>query len=426
MKKIYGAIFSLIILIAGLGVWQIYKNSADPLVLTISAGPRGSDSFTLMREISEVLLRHSDTLRLRVRPSLNSSVNISRLHKNQAQLAIVESNTPAYNNVRLVANLFPDYFLLITQKSSRIYSVPDLTKHKVAIPEEGSSGSRSFWSVIDHYRVAPQSFRSFSITRSKAIEKFLTKKVDALFIVASLRDPFLLGFFEEARLRGIGIRFVPIEQANAMALKRPFLFSSDIVRGAFDGSGPLPLRDIKTASINRLLVARDDADHDAIKELVRVIFENRLDLLIRMPLSSYISGPDPNSGASLTVHDGAQAYYDRDKPSFFQENAEPIALVITIFAMVGSALLALRKSIGSSAKNRADVYNDRLLEIASRARGTKSRKKLVQLKDELTEVLEIVVHELDTDKVTEESFQSFAFLWKSTRDMITERQQDIA
>ena len=421
MKVVFGFVFGFILLVAGGGIWYVYFNDDGPVTLTVSAGPRGSDSHTLLTEIAEVAVRHSDTIRLNVWTSQNSSVNISRLHSRVVDLATIESNTPAYSDVHLVSDLFSDYFLFITRKGSKIYNVEDLPGHRIAIPEEGSSGSRSFWSVIDHYRVPPESFRSMSRGRTIAVEQFLSGAVDALFIVASKRDPFLLSFFEEAGQRGIGIRFVPVDQAQAMSLKRPFLVPSTIVRGSFDGSGPLPATDIQTPTLQRLLVAHAGVPEDAVRELVRIMFENKLDLLVRMPLSSSIKGRDTGVRASLPFHSGAQAYFDRDEPSFIQENAEPLALIVTVSAMLLSALVALRRSMNSRAKNRADSYNERLLEISTRARQSDDPEGLQAMKDELADVLKTVVHALDTDQVTEEGFQSFAFLWTSVKDEINDR-----
>ncbi|MFD0916657.1 TAXI family TRAP transporter solute-binding subunit [Pseudahrensia aquimaris] len=426
MRWIYGLFFALILAVGAGGVWFIYGKPQEPKILTVYAGPRDGDAFTLMREISQVVLRHSDTLRLRVRPSLNSSVNIRRLRAGEAELATVESNTPAYSDIQLVADLFSDYFILIAHADKPIYRMQDLPNHRITIPEDGSSGSRSFWSVVDHYSVAPESFRSLSVSGELGKEQFMQRKSDAIFLVNSLRDPSFLSFLEEARLRGIDMRFIAIDQAQAMSLKRPFIQASKIVRGAFDGSGPLPVKDIETATLQRLLVARDDADEDAVNELVNIIFEKRLDLLIRMPLSANIAGPNVNQGASLPFHPGAARYYDRDKPSFLQENAEPLALIITILAMIGSALLALRRSLSAKAKNKADVYNVRLLEISRHARESKDMAELMALQEELSTVLETVVKALDSDQVTEEGFQSFAFLWNSVRDVVNERRQEIS
>ncbi|MEE9375184.1 MAG: TAXI family TRAP transporter solute-binding subunit [Rhizobiaceae bacterium] len=427
MRKIWFSVFGLILLVAAIGGWRTYQDSKKMITLSVAAGPIGSDSYTLMREISEVAIRHSDTLRLEVRVSRNSSDNISMINKDQVDLATVQSNTPAYTSVNLVTDLFPDYFMLIARDKSKIYRVQDLVSRRVALPEDGSSGSKSFWSVIDHYRIPPESFRSISTPRSKGVEMFLSGQTDAIFLVNSLRDPFLLlNLMEEARLRGIGIKFISIDQAAAMALKRPYLQAKVILKGAFEGDGPLPARDIVTPSVQRLLVAGVNVEEAAIHELVKIIFENRLDLLIRMSLSSAITNPQSANGASLTIHPGAAQFYDRDKPSFLQENSESMAFVITIFAMVGSALLALRRNLQARAKNRGDVYNVTLLDISSRAQKTKKLSELKEMRIELRQILETGVRALDTDELTEESFQSFSFLWKSTNDVISERQSELS
>ncbi len=427
MKSLWVSIFGFIVLVALGGGWWVYQDSQKVITLTVAAGPQGSDSHSLMQEISEVVARHSDTLRLEVQTSRNSSDNISLINRGSVDLATVQSNTPAYTGVNLVSDLFADYFMLIAREDRSRYRVQDVVGARVAIPEDGSSGSKSFWSVIDHYSIAPESFRTFSVPRAKGVEAFLRGKVDMIFLVNSLRDPFLLlNLMEEARLRKITIRFVPIQQAKAMALKRPYLKPEVIVKGAFDGGAPLPVRDIVTPSVHRLLVAGASVDEGAVHELTKVIFENRLDLLIRMSLSSAITNPQTTSGASLSIHPGAAKFYDRDKPSFLQENSESMAFVITIFAMVGSALLALRRNMQNKAKNRGDDYNETLLDISARARKTKSKKNLMEMKKELTAILETGVNALDTDQITEEGFQSFAFLWSTTRDEVSGRMSELS
>ena len=182
MRWLYGSIFALILTIAGAGLWAIYGKPQEPRILTVYAGPRGSDSFKLMREIAQVVLRHSDTLRLRVRPSPNSSINIRQLRAGKADLVTVEANTPAYSDIELVAELFADHFILIAHAKSSIFRVRDLPNHRITIPEEGSSGSRSFWSVVDHYSIPPESFRSLSVRREQGIEQFLQRRSDAIFL----------------------------------------------------------------------------------------------------------------------------------------------------------------------------------------------------------------------------------------------------
>jgi TRAP-type uncharacterized transport system substrate-binding protein len=388
MRWIYTSIFALIAAIGAFGYWYVFEREVEPVVLTVAAGTSDSDTFHLMREVSEVLVRHSDTVRLKVVTSPNSSESTAKISSRLVDLATIEANTPAYTDINLVTELFEDYFLLVARDGwgrsdvrESFETVTDLPTSPVAIPPSGTSENRSFWAVIDHYKIAPETLGTLAVGNERARELFLSGKVNAIFLQSSLRDPFLLSFIGEAGLRGIKLKFLPIDQADAMKLKRPYLDPVTIVKGAFDGRLPLPAENVVVPSLKRVLVAGAHVDEDAVYELVRVIFENRLDLLIRMPLS----------------------------------------LIVTIFAMLISALLALRRNMKSRAKNTGDKYNDKLLDIAQRARSTSDVTVLKEMKAELVALLERVVHALDTDQITEEGFQSFAFLWNSTKETVNEQ-----
>ena len=430
MRWIYTSVFALITAVGAYGYWYVFERKTEPVVLTVAAGTRDSDTYQLMNEISQVLIRHSDSVRLKVVTSPNSSESTAKISLRTVDLATIEANTPAYTDISLVTELFEDYFLLVARDEwvrrdgrDSYDNVNDLPDSPVAIPPSGTSENRSFWAVIDHYKVAPEALRTLAVGNEQARELFLSGEVNAIFLQSSLRDPFLLSFIDDAGLRGIKLRFLAIDQAEAMKLKRPYLDPVTVVRGAFDGRLPLPKENVIVPSLKRVLVAGAHVNEDAIYELVRVIFENRLDLLIRMPLSSRITNPRDSAVTGLGLHNGAARYFDRDQPSFLQENAEPMALVVTICAMLFSALLALRRNMKTRAKNTGDKYNDQLLDIAQRARATDELPDLESMKTELVTLLERVVHALDTDQITEEGFQSFAFLWNSTKETVDEQIQ---
>lgn len=131
--------------------------------------------------------------------------------------------------------------------------------------------------------------------------------------------------------------------------------------------------------------------------------------------------PDAERGLSVPLHDGAEAFYNRDEPSFVQENAEPLALLVTVLTILVSGLIALRSRFVASQKNRADVYNYELLEIERRTADATTLDELATLKGELNEVLRKVVVALDTDEVTDEGFQSFSLLWDAVRETINDK-----
>ncbi len=406
----------------------LYQNSLDrkPIELNIGTGPFGSDAYNLMNEVRQIVLRHSDTLRLNIKATRDGSQNIAQLNKGDIDAAVIRSDTPVVANVRGIASLYPDVFHMIVRSDARAYNINDLTKIKVSIPEFGSDGFRSFWVIGDHYDIPIQKLRWKAETFKEGADKLLHGEVDALFTVRSLRDAPLVRMFEDAQLTGLRLRYLPIKQANSIALKRPFLSSTEIPQGAFTGATPVPAIDTETSAVQRILVTRQDVDAEAIRELTRIMFENRLDLTIRFALASAIQAPSDQAGLSVPMHEGAAAFYSRDEPSFIQENAEPLALGVTVLAMLISSLLALRSRMVSSQKNKADVYNYQLLDIQKQAMLADEQEELDGLKVDLNNVLQTVVIALDTDDVTDEGFQSFSLLWEAVRETINDRIRQIA
>lgn len=422
LSLLVGTVAIAAIAVAG---WYWFERDREPFELTVGAGPYRSDSYQLMREVAEVVERHSRTLLLKVVATRDSSRNISILNGGEVDLATIRSDTPVISNIRLVAYLFSDYFQILTHPDSGIFSVTDLLGKKVAIPPFGSDEFRSFWIIGDHYDLPVSGVNWFAMDFEGAANQLQSGEIDALFTVRSLRDRLVLDLFDDAKLKDLPVRLLEIDQAPAIALKRPFLRSESIPKGTYDGDAPTPSREIVSAAVNRILVTRSDVDETAIRELTRVLFEHRLDLTIRFALASAIGQPDSATGLSVPLHAGAAQFYNRDEPSFIQENAEPLALLATLIAMSASALFALRSRFVHRQKNRMDSYNYLLLDIADRARASTSVSEIAALKSEMTGVLERVVGALDTDEVTDEGFQSFSFLWESIREILTERQSEL-
>ncbi|WP_425416685.1 TAXI family TRAP transporter solute-binding subunit [Oricola indica] len=414
------------VVLAVAGTWFWIEREREPVTLAVATGPLGSDTYNLMREVADVVARHSETVRLDIRASRDSSENIARLNTHDVDLAVIRSDTPVVSDVRVIARLFPDLFQIIVRGDTAIRAVTDLASGSVSIPQFGTDAFRSFWVLGDHYDLPIDQFDWRAEPFEKGAQRLLAGDVDALFTIRSLRDFDLIRLFEDAQLKSISLRYVPVGQAEAIALKRPFLTAGAIPQGAFTGATPVPSRDTPTAAVDRILVTRTGVGAEAIREVTRILFEYRLDLTIRFALASAIAAPDTDAGLSVPLHEGAQSFYNRDQPGFLQENAEPLALLVTVLTLIVSALLALRSRFVANQKNRADTYNYQLLEIQKHAEDAADPVELRRLKQELNAVLETVVVALDTDAVTDEGFQSFSLLWDAVRETINDRMVELS
>lgn len=415
-------LFSLIVVGVALALtWQWIEREHAPMELTIGTGPVGSDAYTLMREAAEVVDRHSTSLQLNVVGSRDASHNIALLNAKQIDAAVIRADTPVFTDIRGITNLYPDLFHLIVRDDVPAFSVHDIARIHISVPDFATANFRSFWVIGDHYDLPIDGFRWTAEPFVQGAEKLLSGEVDALFAVRSMRDRQLLRMFEDAQLTGLKLRYIPIHQADAIAVKRPFLKATQVPVGGFTGAQPVPRSDTPTLGVERVLVTRAEVDERAIRELTRVLFEHRKDLTIRFALASAITTPDTTGGLSMPLHQGAQAFFNRDEPSFVQENAEPLALLVTVMTLLISSMIALRSRFVASQKNSADVYNYKLLDIQHRATGATNRTELAALKLELNEVLQTVVVALDADEVSDKGFQSFSLLWEAVRETINDR-----
>ena len=415
------------VLFIGFGILgYIYLSYApEKTTVKIGAGPRLSDSFDLMTEIAEVVARHSPNIDIEVVATRDSSQNISLLNAGEIDLATVRSDTPFAEKMRLIAILFGDYFQIITRADSAITRVPQLMDKSIAIPLFGTDEFRSFWVVSDHYNIPINSMKWRSMEFRSAGQKLLSGEVDALFTVRSLRDQNLIRLFEDADIKNVSLRYLPIKQAKAIILKRPFLGSGTIPLGAFSGDNPTPRFNVPTTTVSRQLVTTDELDPEIARRITEIIFEYRSDLEIRFALAAAIRKPNIETGQGLPIHRGANQYFLRDEPSFLQENAEPLALMVTVFAMIVSALYALRASYVSAQKNKMDTYNIDLLKLAARAESAKSLDELKEIKQQLFSNLQTVVVAFDRDAISNPGFQSYSRLWTSIRDIVLEHEDEL-
>jgi hypothetical protein len=92
--------------------------------------------------------------------------------------------------------------------------------------------------------------------------------------------------------------------------------------------------------------------------------------------------------------------------------AEPLGLLLSLSVLVASSLWQLRLRLIGRQKNRADMYNLQLLELIEVIQNTPDLEELNQARQHLFAILQAVVIDLDKDRISPESFQSFTLPWE--------------
>jgi TRAP transporter TAXI family solute receptor len=417
-RLIIGALFLGLIAIAIFFARNYFKED-KPKELIIGAGSKSGEAYKFAQAIAKVTTKYFPEVHIKVRQTAGSKENMLLLESRQIDLATVQADIEAVPSARIISNLYPDMFQLIVRKDAGIETFHDLKGKKIALSSKGGGQWVSFWFTANHYGLYNDDIQSISLSSTAAVDAMINGEIDAIFKVRAPRNQTIMNIISSCPSK-----LIPINQAQAMKLKQPALEIGKIPIGAYSGNPLIPENDLPTIAVSRLLIGHKDSDSEAIRLITKILFERRLELLKITPLAGFISQPNWNEGTFIPIHRGAQSFFDRKKPSYFVENADFLALILTILIMLGSGLLGLKNRVSGSQKNLADKHTQEIVSIMENIRQNNDVDAvwLSTKKEELLTILTDVINELDKDKISTEGFQFFSFTWKAAYSLIREKE----
>jgi TRAP transporter TAXI family solute receptor len=407
----------LVLWLATLVALVLWLTGADQHRIALGGGPSGSESFALSSAIAETLNGNQSRFRIDVFETGGSSENLRLLEAGQLDLVEIQADTPVPEGVVGVARLYDDAYHLIVDAGAGIESFADLAGHRLAIPPVSSGQHASFWFLAGHYGLDAGAFIALPMAEEAANFAMIHGQVDAVFRVRSPGNAVI------RRLIGDhAMRIVPIEQSEALALQQPAISAGIIPRGSYRGYPALPDTDLETAVLDRLLVTRADMDEQLIFGLTKAIFEEqRSELLERSKLAGFISPLGEDAANVVRTHPGARRYYDREKPTFLQENMRFASALLYTLVIIVTALLALRSRWQRMRRIHMGEFNHRLMALAAQVREETSQEVLVNCKHQLVDMLAEVVSDLDHERVNQEEFEHFSFAWQAVDALVRDR-----
>lgn len=413
-------LFSMLLLFiaAPASYWFLSKSKPKSHTLSIAAGSQSGEAYAFAFAIQKLVHKHCDDVQINIVSTAGSEENMKGLAQGRFDLGMTQADIDTPNAARLVSVLYPDFYQIIVRQDSGIHSVRDLKGKRVALPSKGGGQWRSFWFLADHYGLQEADLKVVHGSINELAEKMAKSEIDALFRVRAVMNRDIAKVIRQSP-----VRFLAIDQAPAMHLIRPSCSQSFIPKGAYLGSPAIPAEDISTIVVRRLLVAHHQADPYAVEVLTRMLYERRRDLVKNCTLGAFTQRPMPGDPSFIPIHDGAQRFFNREKPSFFVEYADFVALLISLVLMGGSSIVGLHSFVIRAQKNQADEYAKRLVALTSELDGVHPPEFFEQKRQELKDMLAEVVRELDHDNMNFEGFNVFTFAWNLAYNELKEREQ---
>jgi hypothetical protein len=217
--------------------------------------------------------------------------------------------------------------------------------------------------------------------------------------------------------------FLPISESKAIAQRTQLYDATEIVPGAFGGSGPP--QTIETIGYSHYIVARASMSEADAGEIARILFEMRPMLAQDFPATARIEAPDTDKGASVAVHPGAAAYFDGDQKTFFDRYGDFFYYGILFLSVIGSALAA----IGSFTAGQRNRKSNRLaepMEIIRRARVATDMAALDALQERADALLASAVEATQKRVLDENGMLTFSLILEHATAAIRERRAVLA
>ena len=378
-------------------------------VLVLGAGSKGGEAYAMASAIANLAKKYDPSLEIIVAETGGSGQNNRMLAKNHLQLATIQADTKAGPNTRLITMLYPDAFQLLVRDDQGINSISDLRGKTMGLPSKSSGQYKSFFFLASHYGVSESDLTVVNMSSSAASWALSQGAIDGVFRVRAPGNAGLKTMIEKG-----GVKLLPIKQSKALRLEEPAIRDGKIPAGSYQGHPPEPQSDLPTPIVQRLLVTSKAVDGKLIERVTRLIYENRRELSDYSPLAGFLADASDLTSSALPLHGGAQKYFDRDAPSFLQENVEVFAFYATMLAGLVSVLLQLNSR---KQKGRIDRYNRELIEIYNEAI-VDDAPISAHYRNKMMDIFARVLRDSEDGNLSATGFEFLSFAWDELNDAI--------
>lgn len=395
------------------GLFFVDKNKHN--VLVIGAGSKGGEAYAMASAIATLAKKYDPGLDIIVAETGGSGQNNRMLQKNRLQLATIQADTKAGPDTRLITMLYPDAYQILVRDDQGIETLSDLRGKTMGLPSKSSGQYKSFFFLASHYGISENDLKVINMSSKAASWALSRGAVDAVFRV---RAPGNSGL--ESMIKKGGVKLLPIHQSDALRLEEPAIRRGEIPAGSYQGFPPVPETDLPTPVVQRLLVSSKNVGSELIERVTRLIYENRRELSDYSPLAGFLASASDLTSSALPLHEGAQTYFDRDAPSFLQENVDVFAFYATMLAGVVSVLLQLNSK---KQKTRIDAYNRELIGIYNEAIADET-PVIGHYRNLMMDVFARVLKDSEDGHLSANGFEFLSFAWDELNDAIIDIVRD--
>lgn len=208
-----------------------------------------------------------------------------------------------FENLRVIASLYPEAVHLVVAKSSGITSVEDLRGKRVSLDRPGSGTYIDALLILNAYGISEKIIIRHMVDASQASDMILAGELDAYFMIAGTPSLAISDLAERSMIDIIPITGVPADKLKA---ENTYFVTTKIAAETYKGLG-----EIETLSVRALWITHNRTSRKQIRRILSALWrkENKETFLKGHIKTKLITPKTALEGIAIPLHRGARDYY---------------------------------------------------------------------------------------------------------------------
>lgn len=207
-------------------------------------------------------------------------------------------------DLRSIANLYPESVHLVVRKGLGVKSVADLKGKKVSIDEPGSGTIINARAILGAYGLKDADIKAEFVKPNQAADKMKDGSIDAFFFTGG----FPAAAITELATSGPGIEIVAIDGPAAETLRKnlPFFAVDEIPAGTYKDVAA-----VKTVSVGAQWVTSAKISNDLVYEITKALWSDKTRTALDNghAKGKAITKATALNGLGAPLHPGAEKFY---------------------------------------------------------------------------------------------------------------------
>lgn len=338
-----------------------------------------------------------------IKISLKTKINLTsseqsildKINSGEGDMAIVKNCIKiddSYPNIRTVMPLFPEVFLTLYKEGGDAARIDSLiSQGKVVFVINKEEEQALIYEFLSILGIEPHNPVSVTLNQDTATLHHTLKEADVIMLFSSLNSSLLRNLLKQEV--GFSIYdFNSDEYTSGTVIDGFCLRFSQTVPftipvGTFD---KLPETPIRTFGLYDVLICHKKLEPELIYDAIESIFHSKARLAQNNFEFALLNDDFDGHTFLFPVHEGTNAYLNRNQPTFWERYAELIGVIISILAITAGTISTSYHNLKQRKKDKIDEYYLKVISIGSKSYLANLSPN--ELKSLLEELLHLRVH----------------------------------